>query len=1403
MTSPNSGEWNRAEEILDAIEGMSREGAREYLENLRARGESEVVLRLVERWRGLPPPPPPLGAGDVIAGRYELKTMLGEGGMGVVWRARQKMIERDVAVKIIPPALVAPALRGRFAKEMAILGQLQHPGIVRIFDAGLHVYRGADIPFFAMELVEGEPLEEWASARRQDRGNLLRTMSEVCAALQHAHDRKVVHRDLKPSNIMVRGNGQPVVLDFGIARLSGGGEEGPEEFSGTPHYAAPEQHLGRDRDFRSGESVDVYAMGAVVFEVLTGRRLISFSERKSMAEIRGAIVEGKVPRLREAWPECPPLLDEVVARAVRRDPADRFYSIVAMSRALRRVASSLDGPSKAELPPWVPAPGAVIPGTDWKLTEKIGEGGVGQVWMGEHAQLGQKQVFKFCDSEEKIRTLKRELTLFRLLKERVGQNPHFIRIHEVSLEEPPWYLMMDHVAAEDLKAWCQLQPGGLTGLSLEVRVGIIAQVAEALQVAHEAGILHRDIKPGNILVSTAQTQSAGSSAFSGEPHVYIADFGIGQIIAEELLRGDTRLGFTRTILELRSGTISGTIAYMAPEVMAGGTATARSDIWSLGVVLWQILIGDFGIAANLTSWASRISDPLLRQDLEQCFADSPDERWSSAGALAASLRALPERRMAEAKRLAEIAARERAAYRRGVVRTAAVAVAVILALAGAGWYAFDRSEAARFALADAYVRGQSQANSELKKLAMDPGANRNAAAVEVIRRTPPRTDEEKRALAENYVPILEGDDWQMNTRRLSGRAHKAVFDSTGQFVIRQMTDGNIELWDLANAKSLWNRPGFTDVGIMVISAGGKRVALAKEKEVSIVDGATGVVEREVAFESPVTSMAWRGDGLQLAVGWARENGEGVIDLCDQPDWKASKQLFRTGSNPVALRPTGLAYSPDGAMLAHWSSESLHLLLWDVAAGGLAAFAYHPDHVQTALWAANSSSSLPGIYSAAGDAFIYGWALEKRNGGPAAIDVRAVRFPVRGLERQGHYCEWHQLAMLESGQFLMAADQLGSVVCFDVSSGQVAAEIAGRDRILALGSNDTGVVLCTEGGELRDFRRVRSPATRLRHSRHTGPIEDFDVSPDGHSVACAGPRGVVVFQGEAERIAKAIDPRTRKLEPLLIARCRGLRFMDDMRLICSDSAHDRTLRIEGDWLQSEQAPRGKIFLPMAPLQHGRPARVALNAERNIVVSGRAESVAWGPLGEDGIDIPCAEKAAPQKVAISTSGSIIAWSDTSSEAWACLSRGAPPIRLAVSGATAVSIVGDRWLIVGGNSGIRVFSLPALVETPIAGFRPSSVVELTSQQKGLWTAVVTNEGGIVLGKLEDGEQPRWKALAHLGSMQKQIFSGIRFVGNDRWLGAATTDGKLRLWDVAALIRSLDAVSCLPGEFVVPLDR
>jgi len=357
---------------------------------------------------------------------------------------------------------------------------------------------------------------------------------------------------------------------------------------------------------------------------------------------------------------------------------------------------------------WRPAIDQAVPGTGWVLEKKLGEGGFGEVWLGRDKRLKTERAFKFCFRADRVRSLKREATLFGMLKERVGEHPNIVAIESVYFDEPPpYYILMQHVAGQDLASWCESQ-GGIEKVPLETRLEIVAQIADALQAAHDSGVIHRDVKPSNILVSNQSENPI---------HAYLTDFGIGQIISDEIRNQLSVSGFSQAGLE--SASLSGTQLYMAPELFWGKPASIRSDIYALGVVLYQLLAGDFSRPVT-TDWAKQIKDPLLRKDLEKCFAGDPQDRFAGAAQFAEQLRGLEERQEAFDKQQAILKERERAAYRRGILRTAALALVVIGFVTGLAVYAFlQRHEAQNQARLAEARRIASQASEKKANDARD------------------------------------------------------------------------------------------------------------------------------------------------------------------------------------------------------------------------------------------------------------------------------------------------------------------------------------------------------------------------------------------------------------------------------------------------------------------------------------------------------------------------------------------------------------------------------------------------------------------------------------------------------------------------------------------------------------
>lgn len=281
--------------------------------------------------------------GQVI-GHYRVERLIGEGGMGVVYLARQLMPEREVALKLIRPGFTTEATLTRFRFEAEVLGRLQHPGIAQIYEAGLFdppSRREAGlppVPFFAMEYVRGVDLREFVEKHRLGTDERLQLVAKVCDAIEHAHTKGVIHRDLKPGNILVDQSGQPKVLDFGTARLTkddrnaGGPHTHAGQILGTVLYMSPEQVTGEvDVDTRS----DVYSLGVVAFELLAGclpHDLRGRMMHQAMATIRDA----EPTRLSSINRIYRGDIETIIATALEKDVRRRYQSAGALAADIRR-----------------------------------------------------------------------------------------------------------------------------------------------------------------------------------------------------------------------------------------------------------------------------------------------------------------------------------------------------------------------------------------------------------------------------------------------------------------------------------------------------------------------------------------------------------------------------------------------------------------------------------------------------------------------------------------------------------------------------------------------------------------------------------------------------------------------------------------------------------------------------------------------------------------------------------------------------------------------------------------------------------------------------------------------------------------------------------------------------------
>ncbi|MEE9296175.1 MAG: tetratricopeptide repeat protein [Phycisphaerae bacterium] len=281
-------------------------------------------------------------------GGYTIVRKIGEGGMGVVYEAVQENPQRTVALKLLRPGFTSDSLLHRFRYEAQVLGQLHHPGIAHVYEAGV-ADGGSDQgatraslgpqPFFAMEYICGEALNEYAEHGKLDTRRRLELVAKICDAVQHAHQKGVIHRDLKPQNILVDETGQPKVLDFGVARATDADmrtvtmQTNVGQLVGTLAYMSPEQVLGDSRqlDTRS----DVYSLGVILYELVTDR-LPQDVRNHSIPEAVRLIREEEPSRLSSIDRRFRGDVDTIAAKALEKDKDRRYQSAAEFAADIRR-----------------------------------------------------------------------------------------------------------------------------------------------------------------------------------------------------------------------------------------------------------------------------------------------------------------------------------------------------------------------------------------------------------------------------------------------------------------------------------------------------------------------------------------------------------------------------------------------------------------------------------------------------------------------------------------------------------------------------------------------------------------------------------------------------------------------------------------------------------------------------------------------------------------------------------------------------------------------------------------------------------------------------------------------------------------------------------------------------------
>ncbi|WP_372364960.1 serine/threonine-protein kinase [Candidatus Uabimicrobium sp. HlEnr_7] len=564
-----------------------------------------------------------LFVGKETFGRYVVEKLLGKGGMGKVCLAYDPHLDRNVALKLMKVEGEDDSYTKRFLREARAIAKLNHPNIISVYDIG---YDKGQF-FFIMDYVREGCLKTLVndSISLEEKISLV---IKIVRAVGYAHSLEMVHRDLKPANIMLAKMNEPMVMDFGLVKLlqSSTALSRTGMLLGSLQYMPPEQATDASSvDERS----DLYSIGAILYELIVGQ--LPFPTKTRM-KLLMEIINDKPKSPHEIKADIPPELSKICLRALEKSPDDRYQTAEEFAAALEQaratcfsVKTSSPGLETARL--FTTSMMGDDRKSDLKLgdtfgryviEQKLGEGGMGAVYQVRDQQLGRSVALKIMIGDVGEKQIKRFLLEARATASL--KNPNIVEVYEIG-EVPQNYFTMDLIEGRSLSAL--LRSKNLTARKAAI---IIAKCSKALAYAHEKGIIHRDIKPSNIMMEN-----------NVEPKVM--DFGLAKDV-----QNDNKLS--------KSGDVVGTPVYMSPEQADGRKIDARSDIYSLGASLYEVLTkrppfqGESSMRLLHQIFSEdpiepRLLNPDIPKELEaiclKCLQKKPEKRYQTAKELTKDL----------------------------------------------------------------------------------------------------------------------------------------------------------------------------------------------------------------------------------------------------------------------------------------------------------------------------------------------------------------------------------------------------------------------------------------------------------------------------------------------------------------------------------------------------------------------------------------------------------------------------------------------------------------------------------------------------------------------------------------------------------------------------------------------